>query len=108
MLYSLLPNLSISDAKDNKFLSIKALGFDMDASVIIGSIGVSLLLLAFFLNLFKILKQDTKIYTIINIIGAGMSCYASFMTNCIPFVILEGIWSIVAIIGLIIILRKKK
>jgi hypothetical protein len=80
----------------------------MNASVIIGSTGVSFLLLAFFLNLFKIFKSDTKIYTIMNIIGAGLSCYASFLIGYIPFVILEGTWSAVAVAGLIPILRKKK
>jgi hypothetical protein len=80
----------------------------MDASVIIGSIGVSLLLIAFFLNLFKILKANTKTYTIMNIIGAGMSCYASWLIDYIPFVVLEGTWSVVAVVGLINILRKKK
>jgi hypothetical protein len=69
----------------------------MNASVIIGSTGVSFLLLAFFLNLFKIFKSDTKIYTIMNIIGAGLSCYASFLIGYIPFVILEGTWSAVAV-----------
>ena len=73
----------------------------MDASVIIGSIGVSMLLLAFFLNLFKILKQNTKTYTLLNIIGAGMSCYASWLINYLPFVILEATWAVVALIGFI-------
>ncbi len=80
----------------------------MDNSVIIGSIGVSLLLLAFFLNLFKLLRQDSKTYILMNIFGAAMSCYASFLIEYIPFVILEGTWSIVAIVGLIFALRKNK
>ncbi|MCD4842129.1 MAG: hypothetical protein K8R08_09065, partial [Methanosarcinales archaeon] len=44
----------------------------VEFTVIVGSIGVSLLLLAFFLNLFKILMQDNKIYVIMNILGAGL------------------------------------
>ncbi|MBU0473041.1 MAG: hypothetical protein KKF62_02630 [Bacteroidetes bacterium] len=79
----------------------------MDYSVIIGSIGVSLLLLAFFLNLFKLLKQDSKTYILMNIFGAAMSCYASFLIDYIPFVILEGTWSVVALAGLFFVLRKK-
>ena len=80
----------------------------LNISVIIGSIGVFLLLVSFFLNLFKILKHDTKIYTTMNIIGAGMSCYASILIGFMPFVILNGIWSVVALVGLISLLRKKK
>jgi hypothetical protein len=80
----------------------------MSASVIIGSIGVSFLLLAFFANLFKILTPDTRTYTLMNIVGAGLSCYASSLIGCIPFVILEGTWSAVAAAGLITTLRRKK
>ena len=40
----------------------------MELPVIIGSLGVFLLLLAFFLNLFKFLMQDTRAYVILNII----------------------------------------
>lgn len=73
---------------------------------IIGSIGVFILLLAFFLNLYKILNQDSKIYIILNIIGGGLACYASILIGFLPFVILEGIWAIVAIMGLLKILKK--
>ena len=75
--------------------------------ILMGSLGVGLLLLAFFLNLFKILNQDTKTYVVMNIFGAGLACYASILIGFIPFVILEGTWSIVAIIGLIKIFKKK-
>ena len=74
--------------------------------VLVGSIGVGLLLLAFFLNLFKFLRQDTKTYVIMNIFGAGLACYASILIGFIPFVILEGTWAIVAIVGLIKLFRK--
>lgn len=75
-------------------------------AVVIGSIGVGLLLLAFFLNLFKIIMQDSKIYVIMNIVGGGLSCYASILIGFIPFVILEGTWAVVAIVGLVKILRE--
>jgi len=78
----------------------------VEFTVIVGSIGVSLLLLAFFLNLFKILMQDNKIYVIMNILGAGLACYTSILIGFIPFVILEGIWAIVAVIGLIKLYNK--
>lgn len=78
----------------------------IEFSVIVGSTGVLLLLLAFFLNLFEILMQDTKTYAILNIVGAGLSCYASVLISYMPFVILEGTWAIVALIGLIRLLRN--
>ncbi len=77
----------------------------IELSVIVGSTGVLLLLLAFFLNLFKILMPDTKTYTILNVVGAGLSCYASVLINYTPFVILEGTWALVAFAGLIRLLK---
>ena len=78
----------------------------VEFSVIVGSTGVLLLLLAFFLNLFEILMQDTKTYAILNVVGAGLSCYASVLISYMPFVVLEGTWAIVALIGLIRLLRN--
>ena len=73
----------------------------MSNSTIIGSAGVVLLLLAFFLNLFKFTSEQSKIYILLNIVGAGISCYASYLINFIPFVILEATWCLVALAGLI-------
>ena len=68
----------------------------MDFSTIIGSLGVTLLLIGFFLNLFKFISQESILYILLNIIGAGLSCYASVLIHYIPFVILEGTWCLVA------------
>ena len=73
----------------------------MDFSTVIGSFGVALLLIAFFLNLFKFISEDNALYMLLNIAGAGISCYASWLIHFIPFVILEAIWSIVALAALI-------
>jgi hypothetical protein len=73
----------------------------MELSTMAGSAGVSLLLIAFFLNLFGIWSQENKIYIFLNIIGAGLSCYASVLIKYMPFVILEGTWCLVALAGLL-------
>ncbi|HIH05308.1 TPA: hypothetical protein HA281_00975 [Candidatus Woesearchaeota archaeon] len=78
----------------------------MEFPVIIGSLGVFLLLLAFFLNLFKFLMQDTRAYVILNIIGGGLACYASILIGFLPFVILEGTWAVVAAVGLVRLFGK--
>ncbi len=70
-------------------------------SSLVGFLGVGLLLVAFFLNLFKILNQNSEIYILLNIFGAGLACYASILIGFIPFVILEGTWVVVAMVGLI-------
>ena len=68
---------------------------------IIGTIGVSLILIAYFCNVFGWLGGKTKTFFLLNIIGAGMACYASWLIGYWPFVILEGTWVLVSVIGLI-------
>jgi hypothetical protein len=73
----------------------------------IGFIGVSILLIAFFLNLSNKLHKDSLSYITMNIIGAGIACFASVMINYLPFVVLEGCWTIVSVYALINVLKKK-
>jgi hypothetical protein len=73
----------------------------MSLSTIIGSLGVALLLVAFLLNLFRYLPQESRVYILLNVVGAGLSCWASFLIPYWPFVILEGVWCGVAIIALV-------
>jgi hypothetical protein len=68
---------------------------------IIGSIGVFVLLLAFVLNLLNKISRDSLIYILMNIIGAGLACYASCLIKYLPFIILEGVWTLVSLIALI-------
>ena len=72
---------------------------------IIGSIGVFILLLAFVLNLLNKISGKSLVYFLMNIVGAGLACYASYLINYIPFIILEGVWTVVSLIAL---LRYKK
>jgi len=62
---------------------------------------VALLLLAFLLNLFNKLSQRSRTYALLNIVGAGLACYASYLIDYIPFVVLEGAWFLVAVAGLV-------
>ena len=73
---------------------------------IISTIGVSLILLAFFLNTFKYLTDNSKLYFVLNIIGGAFACYGSILLNSLPFIILEGTWSVVALIGLLKSLKQ--
>jgi len=79
----------------------------MTFSDIIGTLGVSLLLLAFFLNLFGIISQDKKAYILINLLGAAIACYASVLIGFVPFIILEGTWGFVAFLALVRPMIKK-
>ena len=73
----------------------------------IGFIGVAILLLAFLLNLAKKIPANSPPYIIMNIVGAGMACAASWLIHYIPFVILEGVWTLVSILALVGYFRKK-
>lgn len=68
---------------------------------IVNSAGVFLILTAFLLLILGKVKPDNRLYLLMNVIGAGLSCFGSWLINAIPFVILEGTWAIVAIVGLI-------
>ena len=58
----------------------------------LGFAGVSLILLAFFLNLKKIIPTDSLAYILLNTVGAALACLASILMEYLPFVILEGTW----------------
>ena len=73
----------------------------MNMTDIIGTIGVGLILVAYFLHIFNLLSKDNKFFFLLNISGAGLACYASWMINYWPFIILEGTWFLVSVIGLI-------
>ncbi|HWD90304.1 MAG TPA: hypothetical protein VG367_19385 [Mucilaginibacter sp.] len=73
----------------------------MKPSDIIASIGVIILLIAFMLNLYKRLPASSKLYSLMNFIGAGLCGYASWMVKFYPFIILEGVWAFVALISLL-------
>jgi hypothetical protein len=72
----------------------------MTLSDAIGSAGVALLLVAFFLNLFGLLAHQTRSYQMMNALGAGLACYASWRIDFLPFVVLEGTWAAVACVAL--------
>lgn len=73
----------------------------MSYNDIIGAAGVGLILLAYFCNIFSFITKDGKLFFAMNIIGAGLACYASWLINYWPFVILEGTWTLVSIAGFI-------
>lgn len=74
----------------------------------IGSAGVTILLIAYFLNLRNIIKRDGFIYFFLNFIGAAFACLASVLLKYLPFIILEGAWTLVSLAGLINYFYKKK
>jgi hypothetical protein len=66
------------------------------AATIIGFAGVALLLLAFLLNMAKLMRADGYVYAGLNFVGAALACYSSWLIDFMPFVVLEGVWALVA------------
>jgi hypothetical protein len=79
----------------------------MNYENIVGVIGVGLILMAFFLHTTGFIENNGKLYYVMNIFGAAMACYASFLIAYLPFVILEGTWTIVSIYGLMKAMKIK-
>ena len=79
----------------------------MDYNNMIATIGVGLILIAYFLNTARLIPQDGKLFYVLNIIGAALASYSSFLIGFWPFVILEGTWTLVSIYGLMKEMRIK-
>ena len=77
----------------------------MNYSELIGSLGVTILLVAFVLNMLKIIKTESLTYPLLNFAGAGIACFASYLIPYFPFVILEGVWAIISLLSLLKFLR---
>lgn len=73
----------------------------------IGFTGVTILLLAFLLNLLGKLSQNALAYILMNVIGAALAGLASVLIHYIPFVILEGTWMLVSLAALVKHFRKQ-
>ena len=73
----------------------------MSLSNWLASIGVGILLVAFFLNIFGHIDNKNRVYILLNVIGGLISGYASWLIDFYPFVVLNIIWSFTSIFSLI-------
>ncbi|PTM07948.1 MAG: hypothetical protein DA407_09385 [Bacteroidetes bacterium] len=67
----------------------------------LGFIGVFQILLAYFLNVIGRISHKSLAFILLNLFGATMACLASIILNYLPFIILEGIWALIALYSLI-------
>jgi hypothetical protein len=70
-------------------------------ATLIGSFGVTLLLIAFLLNVLRVMSAEGYAYTALNFLGAALACYSSWLIEFMPFVVLEGVWALVAGVALV-------
>lgn len=73
---------------------------DMPFAEVVAFLGVFMLLAAFFLNLVGAVEVGNLFYVCLNLFGASLACYASYLVDFLPFVILEGTWALVAALAL--------
>lgn len=68
---------------------------------IVNSAGVFFILLAFFLSTIGAISPKSRAYFVINLIGGGVALYGCILIQAIPFAVLEAVWTLVALFGLI-------
>jgi len=73
----------------------------MNATDWVGSLGVALLLLAFFLQLKNSISKNGLAYLLLNVTGAALACLASVWLNYWPFILLEACWTLVSLHSLL-------
>ena len=74
---------------------------------IVGSIGVGIILIAYYLNTAGLIIKNGKLFYVMNVLGAAVACYASWLIDYWPFIILEGMWTLVSIYGLMKTMKIK-
>ena len=70
-------------------------------SIVAGIIGVFCILVAFLLDEFSKINTKTVSYNLLNILGSGLLMYYAYTLESWPFVALNGVWLIAAVIKLI-------
>lgn len=79
----------------------------MNFSDWLGFIGVFLILVAYILNVYNKILNNSLPFLLLNFFGAGIACFASILINYIPFIILEGIWALISLNSLLKIYINK-
>ncbi|MEO1451842.1 MAG: hypothetical protein AAFV07_20090 [Bacteroidota bacterium] len=67
----------------------------------LGFIGVFQILLAYLLQIFRIISQDDWSFLWLNLVGAGMACLSAILMLYWPFIIMEGVWTVATLITMI-------
>ena len=80
----------------------------MATSDLIATLGVSILLLAFLLQILKVISPQSLLYSSLNLVGSALAGYSSWLIGFMPFVILETVWAIVSLYGVLMSLKNKR
>ena len=72
----------------------------LDAGTVVGALGTGVLLFAFVLNATGRLRVG-PLYLGLNAVGGAIAAYASYLIGFAPFVVLESVWCLAAIVRLV-------
>ena len=73
----------------------------MSSSDWMGAIGVGITLLAYFCMTFNLLSAQSRVFFLLNTVGAALTCISSYLIDYWPVFVLEGTWALVSLAGLI-------
>jgi hypothetical protein len=74
----------------------------MSGDQIIQIVGALLILAGFILTQGNVLDADSYLYLVLNLAGAAILAVLAFQAQRWGFVLLEGVWALVALAGLIL------
>jgi hypothetical protein len=70
--------------------------------------GALLILVGFILSQRNLLDADSYLYLFLNLVGATILVVLAFQMQRWGFVLLEGVWALVALVGVILRLVRKE
>ena len=79
----------------------------MSADQIVQIAGALLILAGFILTQANVLDADSYLYLVLNLAGAAILAVLAFQAQRWGFVLLEGVWALVALAGLIVRMSGK-
>ena len=80
----------------------------MSVDQVVQIVGALLILAAFILSQGKLLDANSFLYLVLNLVGAAILAVLAFQGQRWGFVLLEGVWALVALVGLILRLSRKE
>ena len=80
----------------------------MSLDQVVQLVGALLILAGFILSQRNLLDADSYLYLVLNLIGAAILAVLAFQGQRWGFVLLEGVWALVALVGLIVRLVRKE
>jgi len=80
----------------------------VSADQIVQIVGALLILVGFILTQGNVLDADSYLYLVLNLAGATILAVLAFQAQRWGFVLLEGVWALVALAGLIVRMSGKE